>query len=47
VGVSGSQTGGQGVINIAQSELISGSLAGTSWPNNLPASGKQTQYALG
>ncbi len=46
VGVSGSQTGGQGVINIAQSELISGSLAGTSWPNNLPASGKQTQYAL-
>jgi hypothetical protein len=46
VGVSGSQTGGQGVINIAQSELISGSLAGTSWPNNLPASGKQTQFAL-
>ncbi len=46
IGVSGSQTGGQGIINIAQPELVSGSLANTSWPNNIPKSGSQTQYAL-
>ena len=44
VGVSGSQTGGQGIINIAIPELVQsgGTLANTSWPLNLPASGKQT-----
>lgn len=48
VGVSGSQTGGQGVIDISIPELVEsgGSLAGTSWPLNIPQSGKQTQYAL-
>lgn len=48
VGVSGSQTGGQGIIDISIPELVQsgGSLAGTSWPLNLPASGSQTQYAL-
>src|ERR1017187_7541027 len=48
VGVSGSPTGGQGIIDISIPELVQsgGSLAGTSWPLNLPASGSQTQYAL-
>jgi hypothetical protein len=48
VGISGSQTGGQGIIDISIPELVEsgGSLAGTSWPLNIPASGKQTQYAL-
>lgn len=48
LGVSGSQTGGQGIINIAIPELVSsgGSLAGTTWPNNIPPSGAQTQYAI-
>ena len=46
VGVSGSQTGGQGVIDISIPELVSGTLANSSWPNNIPKSGSQTQYAL-
>jgi hypothetical protein len=48
VGISGSQTGGQGVLDISIPELVQsgGSLANTSWPLNIPQSGKQTQYAL-
>jgi len=48
LGVSGSQTGGQGIINIAIPELVQsgGSLSSTSWPLNIPKSGSQTQYAL-
>ncbi len=48
VGVSGSQTGGQGIINIGIPELVEsgGSLSNTNWPLNLPPSGKQTQYYL-
>lgn len=48
LGVSGSQTGGQGIIDISIPELVEsgGSLAGTSWPLNIPKSGSQTQYAL-
>lgn len=48
LGVSGSQTGGQGIIDISIPELVEsgGSLANTSWPLNIPKSGSQTQYAL-
>ncbi len=48
LGVSGSQTGGQGIVNIAIPELVQsgGTLANTSWPLNIPKSGSQTQYAL-
>lgn len=47
-GISGSQTGGQGVLDIAISELVqsNGGLAGTNWPNNLPGSGSQTEVNL-
>lgn len=48
LGVSGSQTGGQGIIDISIPELVEsgGTLANTSWPLNIPKSGSQTQYAL-
>jgi hypothetical protein len=47
-GVSGSQTGGQGIIDISIPELVqsNGSLAGTAWPLNLPPSGSQTEVDL-
>ena len=47
-GVSGSQTGGQGVIDISIPELVQsgGSLAATAWPLNLPGSGSQTKVEL-
>jgi hypothetical protein len=47
-GISGSQTGGQGVIDISIPELVQsgGSLASTSWPLNLPGSGSQTELQL-
>lgn len=47
-GISGSQTGGQGVIDIAIAELVqsNGTLAGTSWPLNIPSSGSQTEVNL-
>jgi hypothetical protein len=48
LGISGSQTGGQGVIDISIPELVqsSGTLANTAWPLNIPQSGKQTEYKL-
>ena len=48
LGISGSQTGGQGVVDISMPELVQsgGTLAGTSWPLNLPKSGSQTEYKL-
>ena len=48
LGISGSQTGGQGVIDISIPELVQsgGSLSNSSWPLNLPQSGKQTEYKL-
>jgi hypothetical protein len=48
LGISGSQTGGQGVIDISLPELVQsgGTLANTAWPLNLPPSGKQTEYKL-
>jgi hypothetical protein len=47
-GVSGSQTGGQGVIDIAIPELVqsTGSMSATNWPMNLPPSGSQTEVDL-
>jgi len=49
LGISGSQTGGQGVIDISIPELVQSGqtgIANTSWPLNIPASGKQTEYKL-
>jgi hypothetical protein len=49
LGVSGSQTGGQGIVNIAIPELVESGqtgISGSSWPLNIPPSGKQTQYKL-
>ena len=48
-GISGSQTGGQGVIDISIPELVQssgGGLGATNWPNNLPGSGSQTETNL-
>ena len=47
-GISGSQTGGQGVVDISIPELVQsgGSLASTAWPLNLPGSGSQTKVEL-
>jgi hypothetical protein len=47
-GVSGSQTGGQGIIDISIPELVqaNGSLSSTAWPLNLPPSGSQTEVDL-
>jgi hypothetical protein len=51
LGISGSQTGGQGVIDISIPELVqstSNSISGSSgnWPINLPKTGSQTEYKL-
>ena len=52
LGISGSQTGGQGVIDISMPELTNltgggaGSLANTAWPLSLPKNGTQTEYKL-
>lgn len=47
-GISGSQTGGQGVVDISIPELVQsgGTLASTSWPLNLPGSGSQSEVQL-
>jgi hypothetical protein len=47
-GISGSQTGGQGVVDISIPELVqtNGTLANTSWPLNLPGNGSQTELQL-
>jgi hypothetical protein len=47
-GVSGSQTGGQGIIDISIPELVqaNGSLSPSAWPLNLPPSGSQTEVDL-
>jgi hypothetical protein len=51
LGISGSQTGGQGIVDISIPELVqssSNSIAGSSgnWPINLPQTGKQTEFKL-
>jgi hypothetical protein len=47
-GISGSQTGGQGVLDISIPELVQsgGTLSATSWPLNLPGSGSQSEVQL-
>lgn len=44
-GISGSGTGGQGVLDISTSELT-GSTSFSSWPLNLPRSGNQSEVNL-
>jgi hypothetical protein len=47
LGISGSQTGGQGVVDISIPELVSGSNANMgTWPLNIPKTGSQTEYKL-
>jgi hypothetical protein len=47
-GISGSQTGGQGVVDISVPELVQSgaSMGTTNWPLNLPPAGSQTQVTL-
>jgi len=45
-GVSGSQTGSQGVVDISIPELVSGTSISGTWPLNLPGSGAQTAIDL-
>lgn len=47
-GISGSQTGGQGVRDISIPELVQagGTLASNAWPLNLPGTGSQTETTL-
>jgi hypothetical protein len=45
-GISGSQTGGQSVLDVAIPELVSSTGTFTSWPLNLPAAGSQTEVTL-
>ena len=45
-GISGSQTGGQGVMDIAIPELVQQNGNFGSWPLNLPPSGSQTDVQL-
>jgi hypothetical protein len=45
-GISGTQTGNQGVIDISIPELIGGSSISGTWPLNLPGSGSQTAVDL-
>ena len=44
-GISGSQTGGQGVLDVSLSELVTGGTFG-NWPLNLPPAGSQTEFKL-
>jgi hypothetical protein len=44
-GISGTGTGGQGVLDISMAELT-GSTGFSNWPLNLPQSGSQTQVPL-
>ncbi len=50
LGISGSQTGGQGIVDISMPELVgSGSLTQSTsgnWPLQLPQTGKQTEFKL-
>jgi hypothetical protein len=49
LGISGSQTGGQGILDISTSELVGSTknfTAQGNWPLNIPQSGSQTEYKL-
>jgi hypothetical protein len=46
-GISGSQTGGQGVVDISIPELVQGGNPSmNSWPLNIPSTGSQTEVTL-
>lgn len=45
-GISGSQTGGQGVIDISVPELVQSGGSFSQWPLNLPPAGSQTEVNL-
>jgi len=45
-GISGSQTGGQGVLDVSIPELVSTGGNFGSWPLNLPPAGSQTEVTL-
>ncbi len=45
-GISGSQTGGQGVLDIAITELVQAGGSFTNWPLNLPGAGAQTEVNI-
>jgi hypothetical protein len=45
-GISGSQTGNQGVLDISIPELVGGTSITGTWPLNLPGSGAQTAVDL-
>ena len=44
MGISGSQTAGQGALDASMSELVQSGGSFSDWPLNLPASGSQ-QFA--
>ena len=46
VGISGSQTGGQGVLDISLPELVQSGGSFGNWPLNLPPAGSQTTATL-
>lgn len=45
-GISGSQTGGQGVLDASLSELVTQGGSFGNWPLNLPPAGSQTVVNL-
>lgn len=45
-GISGSQTGGQSVLDISIDELVQANGSFSNWPLNLPGSGNQTEVTL-
>lgn len=45
-GISGSQTGGQGVLDISLSELVQNNGSFSNWPLNLPPAGSQTEVQI-
>ena len=45
-GISGSQTGGQGVLDISITELVQSGGTFSNWPLNLPPAGSQATATL-
>lgn len=46
LGISGSQTGGQGALDISLPELVQTGGSFSTWPLNLPPAGSQTTTTL-
>jgi hypothetical protein len=45
-GISGSQTGGQSVVDISIPELVTSGGSFSTWPLNLPGAGSQSETTL-